>query len=327
MDRRSYKTYQQLYEIMQRSLPIPDLFVFCRCSAEEVLRRVSGRGRDYEKLYPKDHLRLLGRLYDEWLASIVDRFRGRVFEIDSEAVDFRSDGGTLDGIASEVSWQLNNRSNQMLLPLEGVAIEPGPMPPETHFLRDARQPRKNARRLRRKPMVYIAAPFTARAAPGKAPTAEEVGDGPTAARDQVLWKTAPLHGLLDAPHREFLEWVEALIRSSGCDTFIPHRDINGWGEKELTPEQVAGACTAQVFSSDLVVALPASSLGTHYEVGVAVGYGLPAILLIPNGESTSYIMEGMAVHSSVETIRYGSREDLAERLRLRISESVSKLKG
>lgn len=75
------------------------------------------------------------------------------------------------------------------------------------------------------------------------------------------------------------------------------------------------------------VALPASSFGTHYEVGVAVGYGLSAILLIPNGEPTSYIMEGLAVHNSVDTIRYGSRQDLAERLRLKVSELVSRLKG
>lgn len=95
----------------------------------------------------------------------------------------------------------------------------------------------------------------------------------------------------------------------------------------MTPEQVAEACTAHVFSSDLIVALPASSFGTHYEVGVAVGYGLPAILLIPNEESTSYIMEGLAVHSSVHALRFGSREDLAERMRLKISELASKLKG
>jgi deoxyadenosine/deoxycytidine kinase len=289
MDRRSYKTYQQLYEIMQASLPIPGLFMFCRCSAEEVLRRVSGRGRDYEKFYPKDHLRLLGRLYDEWLTATVDRFPGRVFEIDAEGIDFRSDYSTLDAIASEVSWQLNNRSNQMLLPLEGPAVEPLLVPPETHFLRNARQPRKNARRLRRKPMVYIAAPFTGRAAPEKLPAAEEIGEGSMADHNQFLWKISSLHGVLDAPHREFLEWIEELIRSCGCDTLIPQRDINGWGKKELTPEQVAEACTAHVFSSDLIVALPASSFGTHYEVGVAMGYGLPAILMIPNNESTSVL--------------------------------------
>lgn len=231
MDRRSYKTYQQLYEIMQVSLPIPDLFVLCRCSAEEVLRRVSGRGRDYERLYPKDHLRLLGRLYDEWLSAISDRFRGKVFEVDAEAIDFRNDYFALDAIASEVSWQLNHRSNQMSLPIEGLAVEPVSVVPETHFLQTARQPRKNARRLRRKPMVYIAAPFTGQAATEKVRGSEEGAEVSATDRDPFLWTISSRHGVLDAAHRGFLEWLETLIRSCGCDTFIPHRDVNGWGEK------------------------------------------------------------------------------------------------
>jgi len=328
MDRRSYRTYRQLYEIMQASLPSPALVVFCRCSAEEVLRRVSGRGREYEKFYPKDHLRLLGRLYDEWLASADERFPGKVFEIDSEATDFRNDAGTLDAVASEISWQLTNRSNQMSLQLDGLASESTVGPPETHFLVSARRPRRNARRLKRKPVVYIAAPFTGRASAAKAeaPGAESTEAPPSDGRSQSLWEVPALHGVLDAQHREFLEWIEALVQSCDCDTFIPHRDINGWGNKHLTPEQVAEACTAQVFLSDLLIALPAASFGTHYEIGVAVGYGLSTILLIPNGSSTSYLMEGLSIHNFVQTIRYGSRKDLSDRLRLEVNKLVSVLK-
>jgi hypothetical protein len=267
MDRRSYRTYQQLYEIMQASLPMADLFIFCRCSVEEVLRRVSGRGRDYEKFYPKDHLRLLGRLYDEWLTSIVDRFRDKAFEIDAEAIDFRNDSSTLDAVAAEVSWQLNNRSGQMSFQLDGSSPESIVGPPKTRFLSAVRKPRKNARQLKRKPVVYIAAPFTGRSATEKARAAGENAKEPTTDQKQLLWGTPPLHGVLDADYREFLQWVEALVRSCGCETFIPHRDINGWGEKQLTPEQVAEACTAHVFSSDLIVALPAARSGARNSAG------------------------------------------------------------
>jgi hypothetical protein len=257
------------------------------------LRRVSGRGREYEKFYPKDHLRLLGRLYDEWLASADDRFPGKVFEIDSERIDFRNDPGALDAVASEIVWRLTNRSNQMSFQLDGLAQESVAGPPETHFLVSAKRLRRNARRLKRKPVVYIAAPFTGNASAAKGEAVEE----PTEAlasenRSQFLWEIPSLHGVLDAQHREFLEWIEALVQSCGCDTFIPHRDINGWGNKQLTPEQVAEACTGQVFLSDLIIALPAASFGTHYEVGVAIGYGLSTILLIPNNSSTSSLLSG-----------------------------------
>src|ERR1035438_7164883 len=78
MDRRSYRTYRDVYQLMSESLPEPRLLIMCRCSIKEIIKRVHSRGREYEQRYPKNHLRLLEDLYEDWLAKASERFADRV---------------------------------------------------------------------------------------------------------------------------------------------------------------------------------------------------------------------------------------------------------
>jgi deoxyadenosine/deoxycytidine kinase len=322
MDRRSYRTYRDVYQILGTSLPEPHLLIMCRCSIKEIMKRVHSRGREYEQRYPKHHLRLLDDLYEDWLGKAAERFADRLVQIDSEGIDFRTDTSTLDSVALEVRWRLTNRSNQLSLFDDEATDHAGALArPQSEFLRPIVISKKASRRTKRKPVVYIAAPFT-----GKAPLASQTPARKPAEPEmaELLWETSPPHGVLDPEYRGYLEWIEQIVRSCNCETFIPHRDINGWGENELTAEQVAEACTSHVFASDIMVAFPATSFGTHYEIGLAIGYGIPTLLLLPNEETTSFIMEGLVTYDSVQVVNYGSKLDLAESLRLKISDLVAK---
>src|SRR5207253_5741573 len=95
---------------------------------------------------------------------------------------------------------------------------------------------------------------------------------------------APHGRISDEAYREFLREIEATIRSCGFDTVLPHRDVNEWGDRVVMPEDAANECTKHVFGSDVLVTFPGTSLGAHYEMGIAIGYGIPVILLKCEGE-------------------------------------------
>lgn len=67
MDERDYRSYCELYEVLTSFLPPPDLVVYLRATVPTLLRRISKRGRDYEKGIAPDYLARLNRLYDEWI--------------------------------------------------------------------------------------------------------------------------------------------------------------------------------------------------------------------------------------------------------------------
>jgi deoxyadenosine/deoxycytidine kinase len=69
MSDRDYRTYRELYEVLIRFLPPPDLVVYLRASVDTLLNRISMRGRDYEKGIQPEYLSRLNDLYEEWTES------------------------------------------------------------------------------------------------------------------------------------------------------------------------------------------------------------------------------------------------------------------
>ncbi len=66
MVERDYRTYRELYEAILPLLPPPDLIVYLRASVPTLQERISLRGREFERVIPKDYLEQLNLLYDEW---------------------------------------------------------------------------------------------------------------------------------------------------------------------------------------------------------------------------------------------------------------------
>lgn len=322
MDRRSYRTYQQLYETLLKDLPEPALILYCRCSVAELSRRVAGRGRQYEELYPPDHLKLLESLYQGWLARIARRFPGRVLTIDSEAIDFRADDRAIDQVAFEVQDALE--SPQLSLSFDGTNP---PLWGGTSNLLKRPVVRGRPKTSRRIPVAYLAAPFTGKATEPLVPTDSSAH----MENDDALFSLSkirpPVHGrIADAEYRLFLESVEQIIRSCGYDVFLPHRDINRWGDRVLSPKRAASECTRHVFSADVLIALPQLSLGAHYEIGVAIGYGLPVLVLIQGDEPTGFLTPGLSSVGDTTVVPFDGIEGLRARLSALLNDLAKHLK-
>lgn len=64
---RDYATYRELYEVLVRFLPPPDLIVYLKASVPTLLQRISLRGRSFERSIDPAYLERLNRLYDGWM--------------------------------------------------------------------------------------------------------------------------------------------------------------------------------------------------------------------------------------------------------------------
>ncbi|HZK41049.1 MAG TPA: deoxynucleoside kinase, partial [Atribacterota bacterium] len=56
MEGRDYENYQELFNIMTQFLTPPDLIVYLQASVPTLLKRISLRGRDYEKTISEEYL-------------------------------------------------------------------------------------------------------------------------------------------------------------------------------------------------------------------------------------------------------------------------------
>lgn len=68
MDERDFLAYQALYHILGDFLPPPDLVIYLRASVETLVKRISRRGRDYERTITPEYLAQLNLLYEDWIA-------------------------------------------------------------------------------------------------------------------------------------------------------------------------------------------------------------------------------------------------------------------
>lgn len=68
MSERDYGVYRQLYESVISILPPPDLVIYLRASAGQLLSRIAQRGRDFEQGIDPVYLGQLNSLYERWIA-------------------------------------------------------------------------------------------------------------------------------------------------------------------------------------------------------------------------------------------------------------------
>ncbi len=330
MDKRAYRTYQQLYEVLIRELPEPDLIIYCRCSLAELERRVRRRGRDYEQLYPPNHLEVLEQLYASWLREVTHLHPGKVYALDTETHDFVTDHELLGKAASDVRYVLGRPAPQLELFPQDLSQQ-GFFGDEFRFwglLTPVVLDQVRLQKYRsRKPLAYIAAPFTGRATANATPDISSASEPPAAYFRSWVDAAAPHGKIEDLEYRQYLEGIECIVHQSGYTTFLPHRDVNRWGDRQLTARQGAAECTKQVLQADVVVALPQFSLGAHYEIGVAVGHGIPVVVLLAEGTETSFIMQGLGLARNVSAIRFSSLSDLQPRLRLTLTDLALRLPG
>jgi nucleoside 2-deoxyribosyltransferase len=104
----------------------------------------------------------------------------------------------------------------------------------------------------------------------------------------------------------------AVLEQRGWSVFLPHRDVSAWGERDITPGEVAQECLEAVISSDAVIALMGESFGTHVEVGAAVGAGIPTVVVRSDASTESFFASGVASTSFVAELIVDDLDDIPQ---------------
>lgn len=80
-----YNLYRQIFNIIYKSLPIPDLFVFLHLPTEQLLKNIITRGRDYEKSISAEYLDKINKGYFDFFKQSKEM---KILIIDSQNIDF-----------------------------------------------------------------------------------------------------------------------------------------------------------------------------------------------------------------------------------------------
>jgi deoxyguanosine kinase len=80
-----YTLYRQIFNIINRNLPKPDLLVYLYLPVERLLQNIKKRGRDYEQNIPHEYLEKLHLSYMNWLNYQPDI---KILIVDMSGMDF-----------------------------------------------------------------------------------------------------------------------------------------------------------------------------------------------------------------------------------------------
>lgn len=296
---RSAETYQTVAEFLTRSLPEPDLYVFCRVRPEVAASRIMARRRPDQAMHDEARLRRLANRYEKWLSSLE---ASRVRVVDAESLDFR-DHVVLRRMFYEIDEIVRSKSRpggqlSLFADLTETTAPPNRLLGHVRSSGDSHgRPQVGeaaAFTPREAPVAYLAAPFTA--------FANEERDGSEPATPKLI-RAVPAHGTIPrSGYRQALLAIERRLRAHGLVSVLPHRDVNAWGTKTLKPEQAMRTCTDHVRACDMIVVLLGMSQGAHYELGIALGMGKPAVVLLPDDLPASFLANGAPVLAGQDVV-------------------------
>ncbi|MGB9749594.1 MAG: deoxynucleoside kinase [Caldisericia bacterium] len=67
LSKEEYKLYQEVYSLIYKNFPTPNLLIYLYAPTETLLKRIHERGRDYEKNIKKSYLNKLNDAYENWI--------------------------------------------------------------------------------------------------------------------------------------------------------------------------------------------------------------------------------------------------------------------
>jgi deoxyadenosine/deoxycytidine kinase len=112
---RDYQTYRELYETVLCFLPPPDLVIYLRASVPTLMKRISCRGREYERTITAEYLESLNQLYENWLTNFI---LCPVLTVPGDDLDFVAHPGHLKLVVEKMQAKLTGKDEVIFAPDE-----------------------------------------------------------------------------------------------------------------------------------------------------------------------------------------------------------------
>lgn len=296
---RAYPIYTGLAEHFLHALPAPEMLIVCRCSTRVAYERTQMRRRG-DSLHTLNHVEMLNEMYEFWLSREHD---SPVYVIDTEEHDVR-DESVIETIAQDIRAIFFRVLPTEQLPLfseyasnaarSTQSDSPKILKRINRVVRPQGSLVEESRVAPSRLLAYLAAPFTSAAS---IPTHNQE------LVQSLLFQESVPHGRIPrGPYRNMLLSAEHALAQCGVSTWIPHRDSNRWGRRQMTPEEAAQECTEQVLVADFIVCLLGNSCGAHYECGLARGAGKPIVFIDCLELRSSFMAAGLATVNSPDSL-------------------------
>ena len=111
IEERDYRTYRELYEVLVLFLPPPDLVVYLRASVPTLLKRISSRGREFERGITPEYLEQLNAFYASWMQAFS---LCPVLTVPADDLDFVHNGTHLDLIIAKIEERLSGKEDSSI---------------------------------------------------------------------------------------------------------------------------------------------------------------------------------------------------------------------
>jgi deoxyadenosine/deoxycytidine kinase len=85
MEKRDYRNYVALYNVMTEYLEPPDLLIYLRATVDTLMNQIARRGRDFEQAIKREYLAQLNRHYERWMRRYT---LGPLLVVESDPLDF-----------------------------------------------------------------------------------------------------------------------------------------------------------------------------------------------------------------------------------------------
>jgi len=103
MTTRDFDNYIELYSLINKLVPSPDLLIYLRASVSTLVSQIQARGRDYEASIRLDYLTRLNERYEAFVSS----YEGNVLIIDIDNNNFPESQEDLGKIIQSIDGQIN----------------------------------------------------------------------------------------------------------------------------------------------------------------------------------------------------------------------------
>jgi deoxyadenosine/deoxycytidine kinase len=103
---RDYTTYRQLFDLVVKNLPAPDLLIYLNAPVETLMKRIHSRGREMENSISQDYLTLLENYYADWVAHFD---LCPVLTLRTDDLDFVHKPQHLDIVVQKIQDKLNGK--------------------------------------------------------------------------------------------------------------------------------------------------------------------------------------------------------------------------
>lgn len=108
-----YKKYEEIYQILTRDMPSPNVIIYLHASLDTLLKRITMRGRDFEKKIDPAYLQQLSDDYEVFISNFEAAHPEiPVLHFNGDKIDFVNDAGDLQLILSKVDETIRKGANQ-----------------------------------------------------------------------------------------------------------------------------------------------------------------------------------------------------------------------